>query len=148
MTSDIPPRNSTNSHANISVNSSVHNSASSGDSNNSGRPSFSEQITALGARISRVISRDGSQVTHSTMTSSSTYVGDTTSASAADGLGFGLGKLRSLSFLGLPSDAETCEFSLFCAPFVCVCFSSNPFLYLCLAVSIWNCCLEFRIFLH
>lgn len=94
MASVVPPRSSV-----TSVTSSVNVT-------NSGRPSFSEQISALGARISRAISRDGSgsqATTHGTETSASTGthvgVGD---AASADGLE----KLR-----GFPqaSDADTCE---------------------------------------
>lgn len=96
MASVIPPRSSV-----TSVNSSVNVT-------NSGRPSFSEQISALGARISRAISRDGSgsqATTHSTdsetSASTGTHVGVGDAASAD-----GLEKLR-----GFPqaSDADTCE---------------------------------------
>lgn len=78
MASVVPPRNSVNS-----VNSTVNNVTSSvttGVNVSSARPSFSEQISALGARISRAISRDGSQATattaYSTETSASTHVGE------------------------------------------------------------------------
>lgn len=70
MASVVPPRNSVASSVTSGVNVT----------NNSARPSFSEQISALGARISRAISRDGSQATattaYSTETSASTHVGD------------------------------------------------------------------------
>lgn len=109
MASVVPPRSSV-----TSVTSSVNVT-------NSGRPSFSEHISALGARISRAISRDGSgsqATTHGTETSASTGthvgVGD---AASADGLE----KLR-----GFPSDADTCELFIQALKFTAILPSSLP----------------------
>ena len=91
------------------MNTNTTNTNASGTgSTGGGRPSFSEQISALGARISRVISRDGGAAAGagrpSTETSTSTYVGD---ANAVAGYG-AFGKL------GLDSTCESRSLIPFC----------------------------------